>query len=75
MTAGHPFFSASSLLPATLCCETENPSISYMCSVLYQKNHFVKRLEVRVHSGVRASASRMTLSLIVSLTLSVEVHV
>ena len=46
MTAGHPFFSASRLPPALLCCETENLSISYMCSILSQKDHFVKGLEL-----------------------------
>jgi hypothetical protein len=45
MTAGHAFFSATGLPSLALpCCETENLSILYTCSILYQRDQIVKRL-------------------------------
>jgi hypothetical protein len=48
MTCCHVFFSATSLPPALPCCEIENLSISYTCSILHEKQRFVKRLGIVV---------------------------
>jgi hypothetical protein len=57
MTAGYAFFSATSLLPALPCCETENLSISHACSILYEKHRFVKRLGIVVYCHYRNTRS------------------